>query len=231
MEVPNDNLVKLEGYFLSEPKYSHELYGEEFYHAKFSVNRLSDSKDILNLTISGKLFEKETIFKDRYTTVMGQIRSYNKVIGSKNKLLLTVFVRELSFPLEKSEEPNSIILTGFICKEPNYRMTPFGREITDLLIAVNRHFNKTDYIPIIAWGRNAKYTKSMSIGDKIRIEGRLQSRGYTKNYPDGSVEEKVAYEVSSSVVHLLASVIDNEDEVIDTFNYNKNNYDNNLNIS
>lgn len=203
MEVTNDNIVILEGYFLEEPEFSHELYGEEFYNAKFSVNRLSDSKDILNLTISGKLFDKETLFTERYTRISGQLRSYNKVIGSKNKLLLTVFVRMIDFPEEKAEEPNSIILTGFICKEPIYRMTPFGREITDLLLAVNRHFNKTDYIPVIAWGKNAKYTKSMSIGDNIKIVGRLQSRSYTKTYPDGVIEEKVAYEVSSSTVHLL----------------------------
>lgn len=212
MEVTNDNVVILEGYFLDEPEFSHELYGEEFYNAKFSVNRLSDSKDILNLTISGKLFEKETVFTNQYTKISGQLRSYNKVIGSKNKLLLTVFVRMIDFPEEKADEPNSIILTGFICKEPIYRMTPFGREITDLLLAVNRHFNKTDYIPVIAWGRNAKFTQSMSIGDNIQIEGRLQSRSYTKTYPDGIIEEKVAYEVSSSTVLLVESLMDHPDE-------------------
>ncbi|HSR05430.1 MAG TPA: single-stranded DNA-binding protein [Proteiniclasticum sp.] len=212
MEVTNDNVVILEGYFLDEPEFSHELYGEEFYNAKFSVNRLSDSKDILNLTISGKLIEKEAVFTDQYTRISGQLRSYNKVIGSKNKLLLTVFVRMIDFPEEKAEEPNSITLTGFICKEPIYRMTPFGREITDLLLAVNRHFNKTDYIPVIAWGKNAKYSKSMSIGDNIKIEGRLQSRSYTKTYPDGVIEEKVAYEVSSSTVYLLEPLNDEPDD-------------------
>jgi len=216
----------LEGYFLEEPEFSHELYGEEFYNAKFSVNRLSDSKDILNLTISGKLFEKETVFTDRYTKISGQLRSYNKVIGSKNKLLLTVFVRMIDFPEEKAEEPNSIFLTGFICKEPIYRMTPFGREITDLLLAVNRNFNKTDYIPVIAWGKNAKYTKSMSIGDNIRIEGRLQSRCYTKTHPDGVIEEKVAYEVSSSTIYLLEPFNDEPDENEDVSDFKEK-----LNIS
>ena len=230
MEVTNDNIVILEGYFLEEPEFSHELYGEEFYNAKFSVNRLSDSKDILNLTISGKLFEKETVFADQYTKVTGQLRSYNKVIGSKNKLLLTVFVRKIEFTDEKADEPNSIILTGFICKEPIYRMTPFGREITDLLLAVNRHFSKTDYIPVIAWGKNAKYTKSMSIGDNIKIEGRLQSRIYSKTYPDGVIEEKVAYEVSSSAVHLVESISvepDKNEEVSDDLS----DFDKKLNIS
>lgn len=226
MEATNDNLIRLEGYFLDEPEFSHELYGEEFYNARFCVNRLSDSKDILNLTISGKLLDREAEFKERYTRVSGQLRSYNKVVGAKNKLLLTVFVREITFPEEKAEEPNSILLTGYICKEPVYRMTPFGREITDLLLAVNRHFNKTDYIPVIAWGRNAKYTKSMSIGDKIRIDGRLQSRSYTKTYSDGHVEEKVAYEVSSSMVQLLESVNDTAQE-----NEDLENFEERLNIS
>ena len=226
LEATNDNLIRLEGHFLDEPEFSHELYGEEFYNARFCVNRLSDSIDILNLTISGKLFEPGTFFKDRYTRVSGQLRSYNKVVGAKNKLLLTVFVREIDFPEERAEEPNSILLTGYICKEPVYRMTPFGREITDLLLAVNRHFNKTDYIPVIAWGRNAKYTKSMSIGDKIQIDGRLQSRSYTKTYPDGHVEEKVAYEVSSSLVHLVESVNDTPHEDEDLSDYDKK-----LNIS
>ena len=226
LEATNDNLIRLEGYFLDEPEFSHELYGEEFYNARFCVNRLSDSKDILNLTISGKLLDREAEFKERYTRVSGQLRSYNKVVGAKNKLLLTVFVREITFPEEKAEEPNSILLTGYICKEPVYRMTPFGREITDLLLAVNRHFNKTDYIPVIAWGRNAKYTKSMSIGDKIRIDGRLQSRSYTKTYSDGHMEEKVAYEVSSSMVQLLESVNDTAQE-----NEDLENFEERLNIS
>lgn len=212
LEATNDNLIVLEGYFLEEPEFSHELFGEEFFNAKFRVNRLSDSTDLLNLTISGKLFEKDMLFKDIYTRVSGQLRSYNKVVGAKNKLLLTVFVREIDFPDEKAEEPNVIFLNGFICKEPVYRMTPFGREITDLLLAVNRNFNKTDYIPVIAWGRNAKYTRSMSIGDQITIEGRLQSRGYVKTHPDGTVEEKVAYEVSSSQIHLVESVSDKPEE-------------------
>ena len=226
LEATNDNLIRLEGYFLDEPEFSHELYGEEFYNARFCVNRLSDSKDILNLTISGKLLDREAEFKERYTRVSGQLRSYNKVVGAKNKLLLTVFVREITFPEEKAEEPNSILLTGYICKEPVYRMTPFGREITDLLLAVNRHFNKTDYIPVIAWGRNAKYTKSMSIGDKIRIDGRLQSRSYTKTYSDGHVEEKVAYEVSSSMVQLVESVNDTAQE-----NEDLEDFEERLNIS
>lgn len=212
MEATNDNLVILEGHFLTIPEFSHELFGEEFYTAEFCVNRLSDSKDILNITISGKLLTEGTDLEGRYIRIAGQLRSYNKVIGSRNKLLLTVFARSIDFPEDKADEPNSICLTGFICKEPVYRMTPFGREITDILLAVNRHFNKTDYIPVITWGRNAKFTKSMTVGDKVKIEGRLQSRVYTKTYGDGTIEEKTAYEVSSSSVFLIESVNGNSAE-------------------
>lgn len=212
MEATNDNLVILEGHFLTLPEFSHELFGEEFYTAEFNVNRLSDSKDILNITLSGKLLTEDIDLSGRYVRITGQLRSYNKVIGSRNKLLLTVFARNIDFPDDKAEEPNSICLTGYICKEPVYRMTPFGREITDVLLAVNRHFNKTDYIPVITWGRNAKFTKSLAVGDKVTIEGRLQSRIYSKTYGDGTVEEKTAYEVSSSSINLIESVNDNSSE-------------------
>ncbi len=209
LEATNDNLVILEGHFLTKPEFSHELFGEEFYTAEFYVNRLSDSKDILNITLSKKLLLDGVDLEGRYIRIAGQLRSYNKVIGTRNKLLLTVFARQMDFTDEKADEPNSICLTGYICKEPVYRMTPFGREITDILLAVNRHFSKTDYIPVITWGRNAKFTKTMAVGDKVKIEGRLQSRVYTKTHGDGTIEEKTAYEVSSSSVTLLESVNDN----------------------
>lgn len=208
MEATNDNLVILEGHFIQEPELSHELFGEEFYTGLFSVNRLSDSKDVLNVTISKKLLPEGEPLVERYAKITGQLRSYNKLIGSRNKLLLTVFARNLEFPEERAEEPNMIELTGYICKEPIYRMTPFGREITDLLLAVNRQFNKTDYIPVIAWGRNAKYTRGMQVGEMLKIVGRLQSRGYTKTYPDGKTEDKVAFEVSSSSISRIGSVSD-----------------------
>lgn len=208
MEATNDNVIVLEGYFVQPPEFSHELFGEEFYSGIFSVDRLSESKDLLNITMSKKLLPENVDIVNTYTRITGQLRSYNKVVGAKNKLLLSVFTRHLSFPAEKAEEPNIITLTGYICKEPIYRMTPFGREITDLLVAVNRQFNKTDYIPVIAWGRNAKYTESMTVGDLLKITGRLQSRSYTKTYGDGSTEEKVAYEVSSSTITKVSPVND-----------------------
>ncbi|MBP9920486.1 MAG: single-stranded DNA-binding protein [Proteiniclasticum sp.] len=226
MEVTNDNIIILEGLFVQPPEFSHELFGEEFYTGLFSVNRLSDSKDILNITISKKLLPENDSLLEQYTKITGQLRSYNKVVGSKNKLLLTVFARDLEFPELHAEEPNLIELTGYICKNPIYRMTPFGREITDLLLAVNRQFNKTDYIPVIAWGRNAKYTKNMQVGDMLKITGRLQSRGYTKTYPDGRTEDKIAYEVSSSSIQKVYSVNDLSEKDEDSEENDKN-----LNIS
>lgn len=212
MDATNDNQVILEGHFLTEPEFSHELFGEEFYTAEFCVNRLSDSKDILNLTLAKKFLDQMERFQGQYTRITGQLRSYNKIMESRNKLLLTVFVRYLEFPLVKADEPNTIVLSGYVCKTPIYRMTPFGREITDLLVAVNRHFNKTDYIPVIAWGRNAKFAKSMVVGDKVRIEGRLQSRVYTKTHADGSIEDKVAFEVSSSSIFMTSPLNESPDE-------------------
>lgn len=226
METTNDNIVILEGHFVQPPEFSHELFGEEFYTGLFSVNRLSESKDILNVTISKKLLPEDEQLYGKYTKITGQLRSYNKIVGSKNKLLLTVFARELDFPDEKADEPNVIELTGYICKDPIYRMTPFGREITDLLMAVNRQFNKTDYIPVIAWGRNAKYTKNMQVGNMLKIVGRLQSRGYTKTYPDGRIEEKVAYEVSSSSIQKLSFMNNSDENDTETTENDKN-----LNIS
>jgi primosomal replication protein N len=219
LEATNDNLVILEGHFISEPKFSHELFGEEFYTAEFCVNRLSDSKDILNLTLASRFLDQMEELKGCYARITGQLRSYNKIMEARNKLLLTVFVRYLEFPEVKADEPNTIVLSGYVCKTPIYRMTPFGREITDLLIAVNRHFNKTDYIPVIAWGRNAKFAKSMTVGDKVRIEGRLQSRVYTKTHADGSIEEKVAYEVSSSSIFLSSAAAEESEDQL-SFNEN-----------
>lgn len=205
LEATNDNTVILEGFFLEHPSFSHEVFGESFYTARFSVDRLSSQKDILNITISSRILGSGELDIAAYARITGQLRSYNKMENGKNKLMLTVFARSLEFPEERALEPNLIELTGFICKEPIYRTTPFGREITDLLLAVNRHFNKTDYIPVLTWGKNAKFAQTMEIGDKVRVEGRLQSRTYTKVLADGTTDERVAFEVSSSLVVLLDS--------------------------
>lgn len=213
MEETNDNIIVLEGYFTEEPVFSHVIFGEEFYVAPMSVDRLSDSKDILNITISSKLLKNVELGNNVFTRITGQLRSYNKLSGNTNKLLLTVFAKEISFPTEKAEEPNLILLTGFVCKEPVYRHTPFGREITDLLIAVNRQFNKTDYIPVLAWGRNAKFSRMFKVGERIHVQGRLQSRTYDKMMEDGTLIKKTAYEVSSSIVDLLEE--DEDDSALD----------------
>lgn len=213
MEETNDNIIVLEGYFTDEPVFSHVIFGEEFYVAPMSVDRLSDSKDILNITISSKLLKNVELKNNVFTRITGQLRSYNKLSENRNKLLLTVFAKEISFPTEKAEEPNLILLTGFVCKEPVYRHTPFGREITDLLIAVNRQFNKTDYIPVLAWGRNAKFSRMFKVGERIHVQGRLQSRAYDKMMEDGTLIRKTAYEVSSSIVDLLEE--DEDDSALD----------------
>lgn len=193
-----NNKVYLSGEIIDEPVFSHEILGEKFYDFKISVPRLSGQTDVIPLTISDRLMQEANFSVGEKIGVNGQLRSYNKQINGKSKLILRVFVRELSSVDE--DEPNVIELDGFVCKEPIFRTTPFKREITDILLAVNRAYNKSDYIPVIAWGRNARYASIFKVGDKIKILGRIQSRIYEKQMEDGKVEEKVAYEVSVSEI-------------------------------
>ena len=206
-----NNKIYLEGIVLSDLEYSHEMYGEKFYTFDLEVMRLSDSKDKLNITVSERLMADFDLEIGKLIVVEGQLRSYNKFVGGSNKLILTVFARNLEECLERSKNPNEIYLDGFICKDPVYRTTPFGREIADVLLAVNRSYNKSDYIPTIAWGRNSRFCKSLEVGDNIRIWGRLQSREYQKRISDTEVIKKMAYEVSISK---MEKVIEQE-EVID----------------
>ena len=206
-----NNKIYLEGIVLSDLEYSHEMYGEKFYTFDLEVMRLSDSKDKLNITVSERLMADFELEIGKLIVVEGQLRSYNKFVGGSNKLILTVFARNLEECLERSKNPNEIYLDGFICKDPVYRTTPFGREIADVLLAVNRSYNKSDYIPTIAWGRNSRFCKSLEVGDNIRIWGRLQSREYQKRISDTEVIKKMAYEVSISK---MEKVIEQE-EVID----------------
>ena len=192
------NVVNLIGELDSNLEFSHEIFGEKFYNTKIKINRLSDSYDILPITISERLLEDIDFANNKLVSVTGQLRSYNKNIDNKNRLVLTVFVRDLKVSEEDNKDPNSIFLDGYICKAPVYRKTPLGREITDLLVAINRPYNKSDYIPSIVWGRNAKFTKSLKVGDRIQMWGRVQSREYEKKTEDGNVLKKVAYEVSIS---------------------------------
>lgn len=198
--IIENNMVTISGKVILEPEFSHEVYGEGFYLFYVDIPRLSSSSDKIPITISERLTSKDNIKEGTFVEIEGQFRSYNnnstKPDGSK--LILTVFAREITFINEESraKNPNQIYLNGYICKKPTYRTTPFGREITDLLIAVNRPYNKSDYIPCIAWGRNARFCQNLNIGENIKIWGRIQSREYQKKINDEEVIVKTAYEVS-----------------------------------
>ena len=192
----NNNKVHLVGKVVSLPKLSHEVYEENFYELDLEVSRLSQSVDIIPIIIPEKILGEYNFEIGSILALNGQFRSYNKQIDGKSKLVLTVFVREIISQTEKEENPNTIELTGFICKSPIFRTTPFKREICDILLAVNRAYNKSDYLPCIAWGRNARFAKNLSVGEKVSIFGRIQSRNYEKHYEDGRVEKKTAYEIS-----------------------------------
>ncbi|MCM1306291.1 MAG: single-stranded DNA-binding protein [Bacteroides sp.] len=202
-EQMQNNRVCLSGRIMSEAEFSHEIMGEGFYDLNVAVKRLSGQEDIIPLTVSERLMERENFQIGNLIGVIGQFRSYNKIVDNRSKLVLRVFVRELSAPDE--DDPNTIEIDGFVCKPPIYRTTPFKREITDLLIAVNRAYNKSDYIPAIAWGRNARFAGNFSVGDRVQIVGRIQSRIYQKQLDDGTVDERTAYEVSISKLDLIES--------------------------
>lgn len=192
-----NNKVCVMGEIVSDAVFSHEVYGEGFYEFYVRVLRLSGQADILPVTLSERLIRDGMLEKGKTICALGQFRSYNKIENEKSRLMLTVFVRELLDALP-DRNPNSILLSGYICKPPIYRTTPFNREIADLLVAVNRAYNKSDYIPCIAWGRNARFVKNLNVGDKIAISGRIQSREYQKKISDTETRVMTAYEVSVS---------------------------------
>jgi len=206
-----NNKIYLEGKVNSELTLSHEMYGEGFYIFEMEVPRLSDAKDVLFITVSERLLNDLELKIGTDVVVEGQLRSYNKFVEGSNRLILTVFARNINYCLERSKNPNQIFLDGFICKEPIYRQTPFGREIADMLIAVNRSYNKSDYIPTIAWGRNSRFCQTLKIGDNIRVWGRLQSREYQKKVSESEFINKVAYEVSISKMEKASK--DNSQEI------------------
>lgn len=197
----NNNKVYLSGTVESNPVFSHETFGEAFYDVNLLVPRLSNQLDKVPVTVSEKLIAGGKFEIGKYVCIKGQFRSYNKLENGKSKLMLTVFVREVVDFVEDMN-PNIIEIVGYICKEPTYRTTPFNREICDVLIAVNRAYNKSDYLPCIAWGRNAKYVSELAIGSKVSIVGRIQSREYQKHLETGEVINKTAYEVSINKVQL-----------------------------
>jgi len=209
----NNHLV-LVGKIVSEKSYSHEIYGESFYSFNLEIPRLSGTADIIPITISERLITNFNLQIGKEVVVEGQFRSYNTYEDTKSRLILTVFVKEIR---EKNDEeeikvPNEVELIGHICRKPIYRKTPFGREISDILLAVNRAYNKSDYIPCIAWGRNARFCSDMETGTEIRIVGRVQSRAYEKKHEDGTVEAKTAYEVSVSSLELIEKESETETE-------------------
>ena len=205
-----NNQAVVVGEVASEPTFSHSVLGEGFYNFTIKVARLSAESDLIPVTISERLMEGISI--GQTVGLSGQFRSYNKMVDGKSKLMLTLFVREL-IKEDEVTETNQIILTGYICKEPIYRTTPFGREISDILLAVNRAYNKSDYIPCIAWGRNARFALNLAVGEKVEIIGRIQSREYSKKLDDGSAQTRTAYEISVSSL----SLADNEGMVEEPF--------------
>ena len=208
-ELMNNNKVFLNGIVVEPPVFSHETYGEGFYEVKLSVPRLSEHIDVLPIVVSEKLIKDFDVGKE--VAIKGQFRSFNKPIGEKSRLVLNVFAREI-IEKDDSMNPNIIEIVGYVCKNPIYRTTPFNREICDVLVAVNRSYNKSDYLPCIAWGRNARYIKDAKIGTKIEIVGRIQSRDYQKKLDGGEIVSKTAYEIS--INRIILDGVEQADEVV-----------------
>ncbi len=204
-----NNYLVLIGNIVSDKTFSHEIYGESFYLFNLEIPRLSGNEDIIPITISERLIANFDLSIGKKVVIEGQFRSYNSYENERNRLVLTVFAKDIMEYKEDEQEDqkdrvsNEVVLTGYVCKKPIYRKTPFGREIADLLLAVNRAYNKSDYIPCIAWGRNARFCENMEVGTEVKIVGRVQSRIYEKKHEDGSVEQRVAYEVSIGSLEVI----------------------------
>ena len=211
-----NNYLTLVGKVTGEKRFSHEIYGERFYIFDLSIPRLSGNADIIPVTVSERLITDSMLEEGKQLMVKGQFRSYNSYENEKNKLILTVFAKDIVEVKEpetvegeendivsKETITNEVVLIGFVCKKPIYRQTPFGREIADLLLAVNRAYNKSDYIPTIAWGRNARFCQNLEVGTQVKIVGRVQSRQYEKKFEDGTSEIRVAYEVSVGSLEVI----------------------------
>lgn len=206
-KVIENNRVSIVGEIVSGFRYSHEVFGESFYLVDVSVNRLSNMADIIPLMVSERLVDVTADYTGMIIEAAGQFRSYNRHEGEKNRLVLSIFVRELEFldeEVKDQSKTNQIFLDGYICKVPVYRKTPLGREIADILIAVNRPYGKSDYIPCIVWGRNARFATSFEVGGHIQVWGRVQSREYTKKISEEESEKRIAYEVSVSKIEMIS---------------------------
>lgn len=217
-----NNYLTLVGKVTSEKQFSHEIYGERFYSFDLSIPRLSGNADVIPVTVSERIINDEMMAIGTKLLIKGQFRSYNSYENEKNRLILTVFAKDIEKLEETDQEANEegnenpvndfikkdtvtneVVLIGYICKKPIYRQTPFGREIADILLAVNRAYNKSDYIPSIAWGRNARFCQNLEVGTEVKIVGRIQSRNYEKKYEDGTIVKKVAYEVSIGSLEII----------------------------
>lgn len=208
----DNNYLILVGKVANEKKFSHEVYGESFYLFNLEIPRLSGTSDLIPITVSDRLLTNTTLEIGKRIVVKGQFRSYNTYENNRNKLVLTVFAKDIMDEDENVEEDaetqkeftsNEVVLNGYICKPPIYRQTPFKREIADILLAVNRAYNKSDYIPCIAWGRNARFCQNMEVGTCVRVVGRVQSRTYDKKLEDGTIEQRIAYEVSIGSLEVI----------------------------
>lgn len=204
-KVIKNNQVNIIGRVVSNFTFSHEIFGEGFYNLNIEVQRLSEALDIIPILVSERLMNVTEDYTGKLVDVKGQFRSYNRQEDGKNRLLLTVFAREVEICDEENvnKNPNYIYLDGYICKAPIYRTTPFGREITDILLAVNRPYNKSDYIPCICWGRNARYAERFQVGDHVQVWGRIQSRDYQKKVNEDKTLLRTAYEVSISKMEII----------------------------
>lgn len=212
-----NNYLVLVGKITSEKVFSHEIYGESFYIFNLEVPRLSSTADCIPITISERLISNFDLSIGKEVEIEGQFRSYNTYENQRSRLVLTVFAKEIKehqveeTEISRDKISNEVVLVGYICKKPIYRKTPFGREISDILLAVNRAYNKSDYIPCIAWGRNARFCENMEVGTEVKVVGRVQSRMYEKKHEDGTIEPRVAYEVSVGSLELV-NKNDNENQ-------------------
>lgn len=203
-KILKNNQAVIAGEIISDFEFNHEVFGEGFYFVKLKVSRLSHSSDIIPLLVSERLIDVKQSHIGQFLEVRGQFRSHNKQESDKNRVVLFLFAKEIEMiDSAENRNPNEIFLDGYICKEPVYRTTPLGRKIADVLLAVNRAYGKSDYIPCICWGRNARYAGNLTVGSRIQLWGRIQSREYQKRIGEGKVVDKIAYEVSASQMEYI----------------------------
>ena len=191
----NKNEAFLRGRAAAAPRPSHSNHGVEYLTFPLEVERLSGAADTLNIVLPGAMAERCPIYPGRHYQVEGEVRSYNNRSGVGRRLVITLLARSVS-PAPGRPCDNRLELAGTICKPPTFRRTPLGREICDLLLAVNRRYGRADYLPCIAWGSLARSCGTLEVGDALGLVGRLQSRVYHKVVAPDREEARTAYEVS-----------------------------------